>query len=453
MSGHQLNTFPIISWTIALRRHFIDGLIGTACVRLGGIGIGFATTIFLARLLGPSEYGVYAYVIAVITLLAVPVQFGLPTLVVRETARARETESWGLMLGLWYWSPLVVGILSLFVGLATLVGITLIEQYLHPDSQKALAYGLTLLPFVAWVALAGAAMSGLQRVVLGQLSENLLRPGFLLLFLVTGLTWFPSSEFDAIFVLVLTIFAAILAFLVSYIILYLIRPKALTGQYPKYSNRSWFSSAWPLALVTGLQILNHQTDLLMLGVLATTTEVGIYRVVSQIALLAVFGLQIVNMVVAPRIATLHTAGKVQRLQKLITRSSQITLLVALPLTIALIVFGEAIISVLFGEKYAPGYTPLIVLTIGQLCNAGMGSVGLLLNMTGHERTTVKGVTIAILLNIPLNTLLIPVWGMTGAALASASSLIVWNVILWQASWHILDIDTTAIGLKKHSKSP
>src|SRR5512142_1401779 len=66
--------------------------IGSMALKLANAGFTFVSAVLLARLMGPSEYGVYSYVYALVTLLSVPSEFGLPTLVIRETARGMASE-------------------------------------------------------------------------------------------------------------------------------------------------------------------------------------------------------------------------------------------------------------------------------------------------------------------------------------------------------------------------
>jgi O-antigen/teichoic acid export membrane protein len=84
----------------------------------------------------------------------------------------------------------------------------------------------------------------------------------------------------------------------------------------------------------------------------------------------------------------------------------------------------------FGAEYESAYVPLVILCVGQLVNASMGSVGALLNMTGHERDTTKSILVAAVVNVALNLSLVPHWGIIGAAVATASTLTVWNLIMW-----------------------
>ena len=86
------------------------------------------------------------------------------------------------------------------------------------------------------------------------------------------------------------------------------------------------------------------------------------------------------------------------------------------------------------------------LALGQLVNAGMGSVGALLNMTDHERDTLRGVAIAAVANVVLGLVLIPLYGLEGAAIATAVPLIIWNLLLRQAVWRRIQIETLAFSL-------
>ena len=75
---------------------------------------------------------------------------------------------------------------------------------------------------------------------------------------------------------------------------------------------------------------------------------------------------------------------------------------------------------------------MAILVLGQLVNVGSGSVALLLNMTGYEWDTAKGVGIAAGVNFVLSLLLIPIVGIEGAAMANAVSVAVWNILM--AGW-------------------
>ncbi|MDZ7736301.1 MAG: polysaccharide biosynthesis C-terminal domain-containing protein [Gammaproteobacteria bacterium] len=177
------------------------------------------------------------------------------------------------------------------------------------------------------------------------------------------------------------------------------------------------------------QIIIQHTDTLMIGVLKSASETGIYHVVSQIAMLVAFMLTAINMVIAPHIARFYESGEFIKLQELVSGGARVAILGAIPFMLVFIFFGYGILAIVFGNEFTTGYTALWILCLGQFFNVAMGSVGLILNMTGHAWYSSAGVAIAALANIVLNALLIPPFGMIGAAVATAISLLIWNILL------------------------
>jgi O-antigen/teichoic acid export membrane protein len=133
-----------------------------------------------------------------------------------------------------------------------------------------------------------------------------------------------------------------------------------------------------------------------------------------------------------------------KLQNKITLSARLIILLSLPIGIILIFFGKVFLSI-YGTDFAIGLSSLRILCIGQLVNASVGSVGLLLIMTGHERDSAWGIGLGAIANVILNFLLIPPWGIDGAAIATSSSMVIWNIILMWFVWKRLGIFSTALG--------
>ncbi len=429
-------------------RQLVRGGLGSLAVKLGATLLSLLVVVLLARSLGPEGYGIYVYVFALVSLLAIPAQVGLPTLVVRETAKTQVSEQWGMMRGLWRWSSLIAGITALVLAL---IACTLGWHYKVQFSIIQLttfAYGLLLVPLVALGNLRGAALRGLRRIVIGQLPEAILRP-VLLILLILGVLWLrPHWQFTAATAMGLHAVAATLAFVVGATLLWRVRPmQLLSHPTPEYTPKRWLLSALPLAFVASMNLINQYTDTLILGLFYSAVEVGIYRVAVSTAALVAFGLQAINMMILPHFARLHAQGDIVKMQHLVTQSARIILLLALPVALILTVFGEPLLKWIFGEEYVGSYIPLAILALGQLMNAFMGSVGALLSMTGYERDAARGVAIAAVINVLLNLLLIPPLGMLGAALATASSIVVWNIMLWRAVRYRIGINSLAFNFK------
>ena len=116
---------------------------------------------------------------------------------------------------------------------------------------------------------------------------------------------------------------------------------------------------------------------------------------------------------------------------------------ALPLVVIFFMFGDWLLFTVFGQGFVVGHMVLCVSSLGQLANAAMGSVVVLLNMTGHEKSVAKGLVFSASLNIVLNFVLIPRWGIEGAAIATSITLIFWNLLLAKVVFEKIGITSWA----------
>lgn len=426
---------------------------GNAAIKATGVLLSLGTVVLLARVLGAEQYGIYAYGMSLASVLTIPAQFGLPDLIVRETARAEIQDNWSAMRGLWRWSLGAATLCSATVLLLAGGAGLLLAAGGRGHYLPAILCALPLVPMLVWINLLGAALIGLRRVVLGQLPELLVKPGTLLLALLGAAWLFASDALSALTALALTVLSAAASLLLAAALLRQVRPPRSRAAHPVYHQRAWLAAALPLALVAGTHLIILHTDILVLGLFTTPEEVGIYRVVTQGTLIVAFGLQVVNMVVTPHLARWYEAGERARLQKLVTDSSRLALLCAVPAAALLVLFGDVILALVFGEPYGAGHTAMAILVLGQLVNAGFGSVGVLLNMTGYERVTATTVGIAAVCNVLLNLLLVPALGAIGAALATSTAFALWNVVLWREARHRLELDTTPLDLSIRTGSP
>ena len=415
-------------------------------LKISHAGFSFLVTVLLARILGAEGYGIYAYAYAFIALLSMPAQAGLPQLVIRETAKGMAKNKPELVQGIWRWAGKVIMIIS--ISLIIVIGsiFLIFKKGKLGLKEWTFLWALFLVPLVSLGNLRGAALRGLHKVVIGQLPEFFIRPALFFAFLCIVFFLF-HQKLTPPQAMALNVFSAVLAFIIGTWLLWRNTPLSIYKATPVYDGKKWLSSFLPLAFTAGMWVINSQADIVMLGIFKPPADVGIYRVAVQIALVASFGLQAVNMVVAPRFATFYTKREMNRLQRLVTRSAQIVLTFNLIITSLFILFGKIFLDLVFGKEFITAYIPLLILLIGQLVNSAAGSVGFLLNMTGYEKDTARGMTLAAGINIMLNFSLIPPLGPKGAAIATAVSMITWNVILWWFVRKRLGINSLAFDFK------
>jgi O-antigen/teichoic acid export membrane protein len=166
----------------------------------------------------------------------------------------------------------------------------------------------------------------------------------------------------------------------------------------------------------------------MLGSIAGTSSVATYAVASRLADVVAFALAVASSIVAPMIATLYHAGRMEDLQHVLHSAGRWVTLAALVVAVVL-VLGPVDFLAFFGDAYIAASTVLMILVIGQLLNAFAGPVGFLLSMTGKQKESAGILLSGVVINAALNLLLIPRYAELGAAVATAATTIYWNVAM------------------------
>jgi O-antigen/teichoic acid export membrane protein len=179
----------------------------------------------------------------------------------------------------------------------------------------------------------------------------------------------------------------------------------------------WSFSAAAAGILV-LEFLMGQIDKIALGFYLDARSVGIYSVAAAVVAYETLILNSVNQVFSPIIADLHARGDRAMMGRLYRSLTRWVLGASLPLAITVIVNARLLMR-MFGHDFEVGWPILIIGTIGQLINCGVGSVGVLLMMTGHQQRLLRVQTVMTLVMTAGNIALIPVWGIVGAAVASA----------------------------------
>ncbi len=398
-------------------------------------------SVLLARILGVDEFGIYSYVIALVTILALPAQAGIPTLLLRETAKAKATSDWSRMKGVWLWALYAVSLIGvLIIVIAALLRGVISFDLAELNNTNIIMLGIIMSLLVAIGNVRGAALRGLGLVIQGQLPEEIIRPVSLLMLLIVGAGL--SFDINSSFAMGLHVIAALLAFAFGAWLLLNAKPLELRNKKPEIHWRAWCVSSMPLALMTGIQTVNGHVDLLMLGAIGTISEVGVYKVVVSGAALTVFGLQVASVVISPRLASSFARNNLEDVQKIASFGSLISFLFTIPILVLFSIFGMQLLDMVFGSEYSVGYTALLIITASQAISAFFGSSISIMTMSGNERHVLLAMTIAALVNVVLNLILIPSFGIEGAAIATATSIIIWNAYLWAVAKKKLGVDST-----------
>jgi O-antigen/teichoic acid export membrane protein len=315
----------------------------------------------------------------------------------------------------------------------------------------ALQVGLLLVPLVALMGTRQGALQGFHRVVAGQTPDALLRPA-LFLALIGGAYLVVGDDLSSQWMLLFQAVASAIALgAAAYLLRRTLRARVPPAT-PRYEKRVWNRSALAMASTNGLGVVLQRFDLILVGIVLGAADAGVYGAAIRAVTVMSLGLGAMNLAFAPIISRLHALDDPDRLRRGVTRSTRLVFLVTLVAGIAMVAAATPLLT-LIGPQFADGADALRILCLAWLINAAAASNTLLLMMTRYERAAAVITAIAVGVNIVLNVILIPLWGITGAAVAMLASQITRNSIMSTLTWSRLGVDSTILGLTPSGRKP
>jgi O-antigen/teichoic acid export membrane protein len=399
---------------------------GVSAMFVLGLPIGLLGSIVLARALGPEAFGQYSFAIAVLAVLAMPACAGVPQLLTREVASYTHEGAWpfyrGIVRSAHEW-VIVVSVLvwTVYVAVGPLAG-------LLPDRGKWALMGIVILlvPIHGFNAVRNGTIKGLGYPAIAELPTQLVQSILLLVLFASASALGLLTARSAVW---LQVVAGVFTFAVATAIFVRIRPAAARQSRSEFDRKSWFVALVPFTLISVMVTLSAQVGILLVGLFGRAEAVAALRVAERCSQFVVLSLSLGNMVLSPHVVRIWRQGDRRHLQKLSRQAARATFLLAFPIALTLLVFGKTIIRVTFGDEYVDlSYWPMVILVVAQLFNVGLGSVGMLLTMSGNERAALGGYAAALVATVVSAYLLIPHLEQVGAAIAVAMGIVVMNCV-------------------------
>ncbi|MGH7496860.1 MAG: flippase [bacterium] len=412
-----------------------------ATISFVGMGFGdlvrYVFTMLLARLVGPDYLGIYSLANSITRVAEVFGKVSLDGGVLRSVSMHLGTQNLeGVRRSIG--STLKMGLV--FSTLVT-VTLTLLSGWFAATVFKAgsllqavIAVNALTLPFTVLTQIAASATQGFKLLKYKVFVTGILAP---ILMLVSTVAFFFMISAEMTIILPSAI-SALGCFVVMLVYL-----KKLTGislvktLYEKFDPEILRYSV-PLMLASGVATLMHWLDIAMLGYFADETTVGLYHPAARTAGVVRAALVALAGIFAPILTEFFAENKLKEMSdayKLVTRW---IMTVSLPFA-ALITAFPLDFMLLFGAEYAPGAKALVLLTFATLIQSFAGVGAPTLNMAGHPKANLWNYATAVVLNIILNVLWIPRYGITGAACASLCSMIVLELLHSVKVWLLLKL--------------
>lgn len=395
-------------------------------IRVVSAAIAFVSQIILARLMGEFEYGIFAFVWVIVVLAGNLSCLGFHTSVIRFLPQHQADGDFASARGLH-----VTARIFAMLSASALAALGFLFLHLFAGSFEAywlapLFLALFTLPMIAL----GDVLDGTARAsgwtVTALTPTFLIRPTLILLFMV-GAVWLGAPD-----TAVTAMEAALAATYVTTLIQYMRLRRRLRrafGDGPLRLNAgAWLAYSLPVFLIDGIGFLLTNADVVVVGLYLPPDQVAVYFAATKTIVLVQFVAFAVKAAAGPRFSAILASGETSELAAFAGQAARWSFWPALLLGSAILLVGEHLLA-LFGPAFTIGYWLLPILFAGILAKSLVGPAEVLLSMAGRQNLCVALYAIVLGANILMNIMLIPRFGLNGAATATACAMAIEAILL------------------------
>lgn len=429
-----------------LGRRLVGGGAAGLGARLGKAALGIVAAAVLARLLPPADFGIYFLGQTIALFGSVVAVLGLENTLVREVAGlVARGERRAVRLTLRRARGLVFTGAGAMGALLVLGREPLLRNLFDEPGLAAVAGWMAL-----WVALEGvsrmqvSALRGEHRLAVAAALDGFVQAVVFL----TAVGWMAAmgtAELEMIFL------AAALSSGTSAVAGWWILARGPSGSVRAESGTGGGSDrgpeglsiatlwrrSWPLLGATTLGFLSAQGDLWLVGIVATSDRAALYGSVLKLMFAVSLPLFVLNRTLSSTMAEFHARGRIRELEVLLRGTTTVVATATGVVVLALLLFGDRVLALLFGEFYVAATPVLVLLVLAQLVLTATGPCGTMLMMAGHER-----LKLAVSVGSGAYLVLGSLWaggryGMIGVAAVSASNKALDNLVtLFLVRWRV-----------------
>ena len=404
-------------------------------LRFGGLIAGYALTLVIANLFGAKGLGDYVLAITVLRLFTLLAKLGLDTTSIRFIASFASQEKWTSIFHFRKQAVIMLSFTSIFGSLIMYSFAEPIGNLINANINFIKLNAFFVMPMVFFM-LHYQSLRGLKRIAEFSFFYRMSQSLFSVITIIILFQFITSEEVPIYAYLTSIIIVSVLSYLSFRYWLKNRSHGKESAEKEIMSYSTLLKVSIPLMFAQSVQFIMIWIDKLMLGAIDTpnvlsgvstnASEVGIYHTAFKLSMFAAVSLMSINSIASPKFAEMFGKNDIDGLKKVVHQSTKMIFWSSVPLVVIFFIFPEFFLG-LFGEEFKVGVTAFIFLSCGRLLSSFSGSVGNILQMTGHQNIYASILFFAAILNIILNLILIPEYGINGAAIASMSSLIIWNL--------------------------
>lgn len=394
-------------------------------VKIIGLALSLFLSVFLGRTIGAEGLGIINLSNKIVTFCVVFGLFGAKQMIIKEVSIARQQKNFVRIKSIINSSFWFNGILSIVISLVFILSTPWVATnvFAKPELTYPLIIFFVVLVPQVFSRVFSSGLIGYKKIWQSNLVDQAL--SVFVTFVILIVSWLIGYE--------LTVINVAYAYAIGRIVVTFSVGMYWRKIFTHHSEpneiliRELQKKRYNFFLISISSVIFSNADIIIIGMVANTSEVGIYTVSSRLAMMTCFFLKVTNSSLSPKIAALYSSGKLKELELMIQRVTKGLFWIGLSTLILYIFIGRFILSV-WGEEFKAGFWILIILSIGQFVNLTSGAVGLLLMMTNHEKIHSRITVSCSIIGLVLLVILVFWFDVLGAAIASSITVIGMNLL-------------------------
>ena len=432
----------------------IKGFLSGSFFSAGGMVFGgvltVAASMVFARWLGPDGFGVYTLTLITLALVGGIGTLGLDNSLARFAAYYLGSGEAGRIRGLLGYAVLRVLVFSsiLAIGLFAAFRFRLFDQ---TRLASLASYSLALviaIPAYALQLTLFQSLLGLQRVKTRVFLEKVVQPLSRFVVPFALLLWIANPISAAVSGLVVS--ALLLDAVSAFSVRHKVTQYPSNGSVNSSEKKKWLSYAMPFVFYSAQTFVSSGMglDVFLVGALLSLHAAGIYSAAFRLTPILWLARGAMDYNFGPRAGVLFGQSNLKAIGTLYRSTTTFALAWTLPVALLLAVFCRPVMRIFFGSAYEAGGSALSLLVLGFLVDSATGCNTTLLAMVGRSGFVLFNGTLGGVTLLSLGFILIPRWGIAGAAMATVSSITVINALATLEIWRLYRLQPfSAIALK------
>lgn len=372
--------------------------------------------LYAARVLGAANWGVFSYALSMAAMFTVLADIGLGAVMTREIVKDPDNKNQYLS------NSLIIKIV--FILLVSMIIILVAPLFTNLVLSTGLLVFVALLVMADNLRLYTASLNrALEKMHLEAVTNIVTQ----FLIMALGL-WVLMNKPTAENLAVTYVIGSFIGLIFS---IWTVRHhiKDFFGKLNKALVKKLLQASWPIALLGLLGSVMLNTDIIMLGWMRSAEDIGYYSSAQKIIFTLYVLPALIGSAAFPSLARMANKNK-EEFGSLLEKSIKISLLIAAPIAIGGFIIGPELVTTFFGKEYMAAASVFRILLLSLVINYPTTILGNALFAYNQEKEFMKYSGIGAIANIIFNFMLIPVWGINGAAIATVFTQFISSGLMW-----------------------